>query len=566
MIVLDLSFLNHIVEFANNFLNMIDHDIMTAKTSTDLIMLFMFKYWGWLLYLSVVIRYLAYPEYMFYIQNRWFAQNVQMILLAIDVPKMNEQSIQAMENFFDHLLGAHGTFIWWSKYIEGEFQLSFSCELVSIEGNIQFIIRTPKHLRNLVEAGIYGQFPDAEITEVEDYSTRVPRYYPNETHDIYGCEFSLSNKNLAMPIKTWPKFEHKFSETFVDPLAALLETMSQIGAGEQIWIQYLIKPLAVDWGKEYQKDIDKVIGKAPPTPKKSMIGSAIDQTLILASEVANQAIGSGILGEGEEKKKEENPFKMMNLTPGQKEQLEAMERKVSRLAYATKIRYIYIAEKGKMNKAVGVNGVIGAMKQWTDMNANGIRPMLKETGTNSPQYLFIEYRRNTRRNYLMGAYRGRNTVMGISGKPMTSEELASLWHFPGMNVKAPFVKTTAFKKAAAPVGLPVEAKMPEFEAPKKLEDLIAEKTQVMPTFDYDNDEFEKQFALDKESFKQSRPARAKQLKKVAQEEAQAGQEPMAQASITPEANFLSQQEMPVSETESKDQDEKSTPGNLPFLD
>jgi hypothetical protein len=557
MIVLDLSFLNNILNYGNFLINSFLFDIETAKTTTELIMLFMFKYWGWALYLAIVLRYLIYPEYMYYIQNRWFAKNVTPILLAIDVPKMNEQSVQAMENLFDHLLGAHGTFTWWAKYIEGEFQLSFSCELVSIEGNIQFLIRTPKHLRNLVEAAVYGQFSDAEITEVQDYTSSVPRYYPNDTHELWGCEFSLSNKNLALPIKTWPKFEHKFTEVFVDPMAALLETMSQIGPGEQIWIQYIIKPLAVDWGRAYQKDIDKVIGKVPAAPKQGMIGSTLDKTMVLASEIANQVIGSGIMGEGEEKKKEDQPFRILNLTPGQRDQLEAMEHKVSKLAYATKIRFIYVAEKGKLNKAIGVNGIIGSIKQWTDMGANGLKPMLNETGTNAPQYILINWRRNTRRNYIMGAYRSRDTVMGVSGKPMNSEELASIWHFPGMSIKAPFVKTTAFKKAAAPVGLPVEPKMPEFEAPKKLEEVMAEKTRAVPTFDYDNDEFEKQFALDKEAFKQSRPARAKQLEKVSEQEAQTEQKFKTQAKITDRKDLAPQNE---------EQGAKTPPGNLPFLD
>jgi hypothetical protein len=167
--------------------------------------------------------------------------------------------------------------------------------------------------------------------------------------------------------------------------------------------------------------------------------------------------------------------------------------------------------------------------------------------------------------------------MGIPGKPMTSEELATIWHFPGLSIKAPFVKTTAFKKAAAPVSLPIEAKTPEFEAPKNLEDVMAEKNTVIPTFDYDNDEFEKQFALDKEAFKQSRPARAKQLEQVAQAEAERQQQTSNEAAetageiqgsknTTPVTNFLPPQETPSPLSKKEDQDGKVPPGNLPFLD
>ncbi|MBN1325404.1 hypothetical protein JW977_00270 [Candidatus Falkowbacteria bacterium] len=490
----------------------------STMTSWEIIWNLLFVYQGWIIYLIIVGKFLIFPEYMFYINNRWFAKNIQMTLLAIDVPRMNEQSIQAMENLFDHLQGAHGTFNWWQTYIDGEFQLSFSCELVSIEGNVQFLVRTPKHLRNLVEAAVYGQFPDAEITEVEDYVNSVPRIYPNETHDVWACEFTLSAKEVYYPLKSYMKFQDRFSETFVDPMAALLETMSSIGIGEQIWIQYLIKPMEVGWGRKGgQKLINKMLDIKEKAPSPGLFGGALTGASTLASEFMQELAGVGWSG-GEEKKEEKPMAKMMALSPAQRELLEGIERKISKLAFNTKIRFIYVAEKKHMNKAVGVNAVIGAIKQWTDMNSNGLKPALKETGTNTPFYYLRDYRRNTRRNTIMAAYRSRNGVLGMPAKPLCSEELASLWHFPSINVKAPLLKQTTFKKAAAPVGLPLVGEVPVVEAPAKTAEAIAEKAAIEPTFDYDSDAFEKQFAKDKEAFAASRPEREKRLKEIAAEE------------------------------------------------
>ncbi|MCX6740198.1 MAG: hypothetical protein NTZ49_03155 [Candidatus Parcubacteria bacterium] len=576
MIELDLGFINSILDFVLGFLNQIEQDIFTAPDTLSTINIVLFKYYGFLLYLWIFIRYLAYPEYMFYINNRWFAKTVTPILLAIDVPKRNEQSIQAMENLFDHLLGAHASITWWGKYIDGEFQLGFSCEIVSIEGHIQFLIRTPKHLRNLVEAAVYGQFPDAEITEVQDYVKSVPRYYPNNTHDLYGVEMTLSNKNVFLPIKTWLKFEHKFAEVFVDPIAALLETMSQIGPGEQIWIQFLIKPLPVDWAaKDGQKELNKITGKAE-APRKTIISSVFDSSLEILSEVGQQAVGTGVYGPGEEKKKEDQPFKILNLTPGQREQLENMEHKMSKLAFNSKIRYLYTVEKGKMNKSIGVNGIIGAFKQWTDMNGNGLKPDMKATGTNSPQYIMIEKRRNTRRNYIMGAYRTRDTVMGCTAKPLTSEELASLWHFPGMSVKAPFLKSTDFKKAAAPSGLPYQAKAIEFEQVAQVEEPKPEKNRVTPNFDYDNDEFEKQFAKDKDAYEKSHAIKKQNVEQEPAEESDelSNFDTLMAKKNKPRKNMLGANLMAETQAESQEQpkqdsqsdDSGNIPGNLPFLD
>ncbi|MCX6744891.1 MAG: hypothetical protein NTX82_05185 [Candidatus Parcubacteria bacterium] len=366
--------------------------------------------------------------------------------------------------------------------------------------------------------------------------------------------------------------------------------LPQIGPGEQIWIQYLLKPLAVDWGiKEGQKEINKIIGKVDK-PNPSLVTKAFDIFFEVLGGFAEQLIGPG----GEENKvpeKKEEQFRMMNLTPGQKEQLEAVERKIARLAFNVKIRFLYIYEKNISNKALGFNGIIGAFKQWTDMNANGLKPDMKPTGTSSAYYVFIERRRNTRKNNIMGRYRRRDGVGGSVAKPLNTEELASLWHFPGMGIKAPFLKATVFKKTAAPVGLPMEPKIAEAIEPKSVETVMTEKNINLPTFDYDNDEFEKQFALDRESFAKSRPARKKRLEEISKEEivreeaeqkaalaaSQAKKKPgqdktqptgtnLIQEAETEPLKTETPQEKDAAETNDQDDNVKNLPGNLPFID
>jgi len=549
MIVIDLNYIN---EFINQFANLSEWQIVNV---------ILFKYWSWVLFVYFFLRYLVYPEYMLYIQNRWVARNFTFTLLAIDVPKRNEQSVQAMENFFDHLQGAHATITLWEKYIEGVFQLSFSCELVSIEGNVQFIVRTPTHWRKLVETAVYGQYPDAEITEVNDYTGIVPRDYPNETHDIWGCEFTLSN-DIYLPIKTYLKFEHRFSEVFVDPMAALLETLSQIGPGEHIWIQILLRPLEVMWGqKEGRKYINKVMGVPETPPEQGLAGAAIDKGFSLLGEITEHIIGSSVTGETVKSDKERPlPSRMLYLSPLERERVELAERKISKLAFGTKIRFLYIAEKKRMNKAVGVNAMIGAIKQWTDMNANGLKPDLKTTGTNSPQYILINYRRNSRRNWLLGGYIQRDMVRGSVAKPMCSEELASLWHFPSMYVKAPLLKKTDFIKVAAPVGLPFEERVPQASAPaKEIQEVIAEKTQVIPTFDYDSNKFEMQFAKDKQEYIKTLPEKKKKEESIAKEEEVKLKTMQKEEAQSAQASAKAKVEKPV-------EAEKKTPGNLPFID
>lgn len=562
MIELDLSWLNPFIE-------QIQQDFAGAPP-LEIMFLIFFKYYGWVLFLIMII-WMIYQEYLDYISARWAKKNVNPILLAIDVPKRNEQSVKAMENLFDHLQGAHGSLTWWDKYVEGAFQLGFSCELVSIEGSIQFIIRTPEKMRNLVEAAVYSQFPEAEITEVEDYVNTVPSNYPNETHDMWGCEFTLQNKNVYLPIKSWLDFEHNFAEAFVDPMAALLETMSSIGPGENIWIQILIKPLGHDWGYEKgTKEINKIAGikeeAKPPGIISKLTYGLLDKVWQVSVEAVDTVFGieGGEGAGGEDKGKDDLPSMMMHLPSGKKAQIEAIERKISKWAWNTKIRFVYVAEKDKMNKAIGIQGIMGAVKQWQDKNLNGLKPDMAGTAVSSAHYILIDYRRNKRKTNIMTAYKARDGILGTPPVPMTGEELASFWHFPSMDLKAPLLKTTNFTKVAAPGNLPGGANF-EPSAPASSEqktseeDFAEEKTADQPTFDYDSDTFEEQFAKDKKSFKKSRPARKKQLDKVAKTEKQKTAEKSA---TKPDAKKKTSKSKPPTITEKK----KAAPGNLPFID
>jgi hypothetical protein len=228
-----------------------------------------------------------------------------------------------------------------------------------------------------------------------------------------------------------------------------------------------------------------------------------------------------------------------------------------------------VAEKGTMNKAIGVNGVIGAIKQWTDMNANGLKPDLKTTGTNSPQYILIDYRRNSRRNWLLGGYIQRDMVRGSKAKPMCSEELASLWHFPSMYVKAPLLKRTDFTKVAAPVGLPFENRLPQVPPEvKELQEAMAEKTAVIPSFDYDSDAFEKQFAKDKKEFAETLPERKKKEEQIAKEEAVKLKALQTEEAVLSKkkASAQAKGEIAAPAKNNSEAGEKSMPGNLPFID
>ena len=108
--------------------------------------------------------WIDWRQTLFHVNRRHF------ILLAIDVPRDNEQSPKAVENIFSHLYGillSRNNL--YEEYWEGRHQDYFSMELVSIEGYVQFLVYTMEEYRDIVESAFYSQYPNAEITQVEDY-------------------------------------------------------------------------------------------------------------------------------------------------------------------------------------------------------------------------------------------------------------------------------------------------------------------------------------------------------------------------------------------------------------
>ncbi len=454
---------------------------------------------GWVIFLLVLL-WGFWQIWLYRIQEQYSA-SIEYIFLAIDIPKSNEQSVKAMEQFFVHLAGAHGSHNLIEKYWQGKFQLSFSLELVSLDGYIQFLIRTPKEYRDLIESAIYAQYPDAEITEVRDYTEAVPALYPNEEYDLWGSQFVLFNKD-PYPIRTYFEFEHSLTQQFLDPMAALLESMSKLQMGEQVWIQLIITPIDDSWKEEGIRIVKKLI-KAKTEEKKGFLTNVLELPLNLLGQVSEEIFPLGLGGEAE-RKVEAPPSLMQHLSPGEKIIVEAIENKISKLGFKTKFRVIYVAKKEVYARSRGVSPIVGAIKQFNTLNLNSFRPA-KKTWTRV-NYFFVNRRVNLRKNKIINAYKKRSTNRGVGPFVLNVEELATIFHFPVLTVKAPLLKKTESKKAEPPFSLPISEEeaveriaVKEEAMPPAAE--VKEEEMIRPAFDYNNPYFEEKFALDPSKIK-----------------------------------------------------------------
>ena len=381
-------------------------------------------------------------------------KRIKWVLLEVRIPRDIEKTPKAMEQIFSGLHGILTGVKFLDKYWKGKVQEWFSFEIAGINGVVYFFIRTPEQFRNLVEAQIQAQFTSAEIMEVLDYASPLSGKVPGDTYDISGVEYILEKPDYY-PIKTYESFEEKQKERRLDPMAPFLEVLSKLGPNENIFIQYLLRPTGEkDWINEGREAIDKLLGKKVET-KKSWLGSLSDS---IHEFVVNLMKAIAIYPEWNPAKKEEVKTAIKSLSPGEKAIAEAIENKISKLAFRVCVRFAYISGKDNFNRA-NMAAVGGAFKQFNTINLNAFKGN-KEAGTSVDQPRIITSIKN-RREYMrkinfVDRYIFRKMSKNGMDFILNVEELATIYHYPILVVETPTMRRVEAKKTEPPVSLPVE--------------------------------------------------------------------------------------------------------------
>jgi len=417
------------------------------------------KNWWWLI-LPFALRKPFLYLWRWWRFERWLRVVFKPILFEIKIPKEILKPIRAMEDVMTslHAIVYHPP-DWWENWIEGQAQTSLGFEIVSIEGKIRFFVRVHKDYEEAVHAAIYSQYPDVEITAVDDYTKAVPQDIPNKDWDLWASDYVLLKAD-AYPILTYKKFEtgeERKEEKRIDPMASLLESLARIGPGEQFWVQISASPVAEqagtpkwDWiekGKQLRNKLAK---------RESTTAGASQRPIVL------DAIDFLISGQPpEELKKPEREYFFppeMKLTPGEREIVAAVEEKISKPGFDTGIRFIYLAKRENFVKAK-LRLAFTFFGSFKTEHLNTLVPYGKTlTKIHKSWFLPINLLRS-RRMYLRQRKVFRNYVSrvgpffprGGGSFILNTEELASLFHFPSWIVApVPGVARVEAKKKAPP--------------------------------------------------------------------------------------------------------------------
>lgn len=415
----------------------------------------LFMQFGWFILPFLLYKPLRFA-YVLYMQTKWVI-SVKKVVLEIRIPQHVTKPVKAMENVFNAIWPVYDPpKDWRTTFFEGKVILSLSFEIVGVDGIPHFYIRVPEGSRRMVESAIYSQYPDVEIFEVPDYTQNVPGDMPNKDWDLWGCDF-MPLKEDVYPLKTYTDFFEENPEAKdekrLDPLSSLLEIISTLKKGEQIWIQMTIMPISVkevNFVKRGKEVIDVLVKRTKAKKDDNPWPMFLEALSIL---ITNKGF------EKEEEKKEEAFPPEMRLTPGERDIVAAIERKISKTCYTSNLRYIYLAKRDVFFGGAKAYGP-SFFSQFGTQNLNGLKPWGDTiTKVQAPDF-FTKRRLYLRKRNLFYNYVERNSAFDpFPGGTflLCSEELATIFHFPGIEV-APTqsLKRIDTKRAAPPMSLPIE--------------------------------------------------------------------------------------------------------------
>lgn len=379
----------------------------------------------------IVLAIICFQAFILWRRNE-FIHKQQSIVLEIKLPQEITKSPLAMELFITSLYQTKGEGTWVARYIEGKLRPWFSLEIASIGGQIKFYMWTWKFWKHLIESQLYAQYPDIEVTEIKDYASEF--HFDPQHNDLWGCHFKLSKPD-CYPIKSYADYlldKDPKEELKVDPMTAMLEYLGGLRAGEQAWIQILIRAHKAELPKHGGKMFEKV----------DWTDGAKHEIEKIKKKDVQQVDAIKLTG--------------LSLSRGEKEQIEAIEKNISKLPFDCGIRALYIAEKNVFNE-INIAGLNGAFRQYGSNNLNKFEAD-HATGFDYKWQDWSGKKLIHQKEHMLHAYQARSFFHNPHKGHffvLNTESLATIYHFPGQVAKTPTLTRVHAKKAEPPANLPI---------------------------------------------------------------------------------------------------------------
>lgn len=392
-----------------------------------------------------------------YVQEKTIL-GMKWVLIEVQVPREVIKSPAAMELIFSNAFSHKARGDFWGQYIVGAVASWFSLEIVSIDGNIHFFIRMEASMKNLVETQIYSQYPQAKVIEVEDYVFDIPHFKPDGNWNVWGCEFT-KDKDDFYPIKTYNDFGEDMrtgvkEEFKIDPITPTLEYLGSIPRGQQIWIQMIVRNTQKTY---HSHKTGKHIGFSEASAE--FIGDLIKK-YAAEGQTADDS----------------SPKPSASLPEPLRSKVESINRQINKAHFDCGIRVVTLSDKRICTDDQFQNltrDIRLIFNQYSQKNINELK-RVNTTSYDMPWHDITRQGIVKYKNRTLDFYRLRTffnpplqystdypkviSSLFPTGSPkifvLSSEELATLFHFPGMVSETPSFKRVESKIAKPPANLP----------------------------------------------------------------------------------------------------------------
>lgn len=276
---------------------------------------------------------------------------------------------------------------------------------------IQFYMAIPKKFRESIEKQVHSYFPHASVEKISDYTIFSPGSFTSAA--------SLKLKHsFALPILTYEHME-------IDPLSEISNALSKLQTEhEGAAIQIILRPAGKSWRKHGR-------GIAHRMQQGKQLKDAHTPSLALE-------IGKGIVKTMQNKPQEEILKKeTVQLTPEEQELVKKIEMKSGKAGFKANIRLV--ASAGNQQKADEILAHMeNAFAQFENHDVNH----------------FIVHKRMKEKkisfDYIFRNFDEEHSII------LSTEEIASIFHFPISTTETPKIKWLKAGAAPPPLNIPKE--------------------------------------------------------------------------------------------------------------
>lgn len=287
------------------------------------------------------------------------------------------------------------------------------------EEEVFFYMSVPKKFRERIEKQVLSFFPNASMEKIPDYTIFHPGNF------TAAATLKLKNKYL-LPIRTYRNME-------VDPLNEVSNSFSKLNEEKEgAAIQLIMVPAGFGWRSEgrtvaHEMQQGKRLNEVFSKSITHKIGKGIGKGL---SEVIQATASKDGIGKSRDEK-------MVQLTPEEQELIKSIEKKSNLVGFKVNLRIIASAKSQERADEI-LAQIENSFSQFENSDLN---------------YFQIQRRIKGKKiafDYIFRNFDEEHSII------MSTEEIASIYHFPISTTETPKIKWLKSGTAAPPPNLPKE--------------------------------------------------------------------------------------------------------------